>query len=186
MSDVVLLIVLLVAELVFRLFVEIRERRITQLRGGAFAVLRLIPLVNDIVPLPESRKAPAESDFVKAHEFGHRDLHHSVLRNLVKIVFLILALWFFTFMLNRCGQPLLLAVLWLHLAAIPFRIFFHWYCWTQEYEADHYAFKQVGRQKTKEAMRNLVECEIVYSRFFALMYREHPTALMRRIKLLGK
>ena len=51
-SATVILGVALVIEVVARLVLEIRERRLSQLRGGVFAVLRLIPLVNDIVPLP--------------------------------------------------------------------------------------------------------------------------------------
>ena len=49
-----LLYTLLCVEIAARIAIEIRERRLTQLRGGVFAVLRLIPLVNDFVPLPEN------------------------------------------------------------------------------------------------------------------------------------
>ena len=57
MSSATLILALLLAiEFVARLVLEIRERRLTQMRGGIFAVLRLIPLLNDIVPLPENRK----------------------------------------------------------------------------------------------------------------------------------
>ena len=67
MSSATLILVLLLAiEFVARLVLEIRERRLTQMRGGIFAVLRLIPLLNDIVPLPENRKDPAENEFVKS------------------------------------------------------------------------------------------------------------------------
>ena len=59
------LILLLCLEIVLRIVLEVRERRLTQLRGGVFAVLRVIPLVNDIVPLPENRKEAPESKFVK-------------------------------------------------------------------------------------------------------------------------
>ena len=48
--SVMLLYILLCIEIVLRAAIEIRERRLTQLRGGVFAVLRLIPLINDIVP----------------------------------------------------------------------------------------------------------------------------------------
>ena len=81
MSSATLILALLLAvEFVARLVLEIRERRLTQLRGGIFALLRLIPLLNDIVPLPENRKDPAENEFVKKHEEGHKELRHGILR----------------------------------------------------------------------------------------------------------
>ena len=64
----VLLYILLGVEVVLRVALEVRERRLTQVRGGVFAVLRVVPLLNDIVPLPEMRKTPAESAFVEKHE----------------------------------------------------------------------------------------------------------------------
>ena len=64
--SVELLVALFVVEFALRLALEIRERRATMLRGGIFSVLRLIPLVNDIVPLPESRKEVPESEFVQS------------------------------------------------------------------------------------------------------------------------
>ena len=60
-----LLYILLCLEIALRVAIEVRERRLTQLRGGVFAVLRLIPLVNDIVPLPENRREPQKSQFVE-------------------------------------------------------------------------------------------------------------------------
>ena len=70
-SATVILVAALVIEVMARLALEIRERRLSQLRGGVFAVLRLIPLVNDIVPLPENRREPTENEFVRKHEEGH-------------------------------------------------------------------------------------------------------------------
>ncbi|WP_298768476.1 M48 family metalloprotease [uncultured Fibrobacter sp.] len=177
---------LLFLEFVARLYLEIRERRATQLRGGLFAVLRLIPLVNDIVPLPENRKEPLEGQFVKMHEEGHAAFRHGVLRNLSKVVLLMLAVWLFAFLLASYGMPLYKAVLWLHLAAVPFRIVFHLYCWHQEYEADRYAFDKLGKKVAKAAMRNLAEAEIPYTRLFAVVYREHPTVAIRSQKILNK
>ena len=59
-----ILVALLILEFVLRLVLEIRERRATQMRGGVFALLRLVPLLNDIVPLPESRRdVPAGTFF---------------------------------------------------------------------------------------------------------------------------
>jgi len=180
------LILLLCIEFLVRGVIEIRERRLTQLRGGVFSVLRLIPLLNDIVPLPENYKEPSNSLFVEKHEEGHKVLHHALLRNLVKVAFLMVAVWFLAFQLVRNGLSFLEAVLWLHLVAIPFRYFFNWYCWNQEYEADAYAFKKVGKQKAKAAMQELVACEIPYSKLFASIYREHPTVALRSYRVLKK
>ena len=171
----ILLYILLGLEVVLRVLLEVRERRLTQVRGGVFAVLRLVPLLNDIVPLPESRKAPAASAFVEKHEEGHKSLHHGILRSVTKIIFLIVAVWFLAAMLSRFGLTIYESVLWLHLAAIPLRMIFHLYCWNQEYEA-----------KTKEAMRDLVASEIPYTKLFAVVYREHPTATLRQRRLFAK
>ena len=181
-----LLGILLALEFVGRLALEIRERRLTQTRGGIFAVLRLIPLVNDIVPLPENRKEPTEDEFVRKHEEGHAELRHGILRNLAKIALLLLAVWLFAFLLASREMSLIEAVLWLHLAAIPFRTVFHLYCWHQEYEADRYAFNKLGKKMAKAAMRNLAESEIPYTKLFAVIYREHPTVAIRSQKILNK
>ena len=93
------LILLLCLEIVLRIVLEVRERRLTQLRGGVFAVMRVIPLVNDIVPLPENRSEVPESKFVKLHEEGHKALHHTVLRNLMKVAFWMVAVWFLASMM---------------------------------------------------------------------------------------
>ena len=181
-----LLGILLALEFAGRLALEIRERRLTQTRGGIFAVLRLIPLVNDIVPLPENRKEPTEDEFVRKHEEGHAELRHGILRNLAKIALLLLAVWLFAFLLASRKMSLIEAVLWLHLAAIPFRTVFHLYCWHQEYEADRYAFDKLGKKMAKAAMRNLAESEITYTKLFAVIYREHPTVAIRSQKILNK
>ena len=185
-SALLILALLLVLEFVARLVLEIRERRLTQLRGGIFAVLRLIPLLNDIVPLPENRNDPTENEFVKMHEEGHASLRHSILRNLAKVAMLLLAVWLFAFLMSSSTLSLLESVLWLHLAAIPFRIVFHLYCWHQEYEADRYAFDKLGKKVAKAAMRNLAESEIPYTKLFAVVYREHPTVAIRSQKILNK
>ena len=181
-----LLYILLCVEGAARIVIEIRERRLTQLRGGVFAVLRLIPLVNDFVPLPENRSDPPNSLFVEKHEEGHKALHHAVLRNLMKVALCMVAVWFFVALLKRWHVSFFEAVLWLHLVAIPFRFFFNWYCWNQEFEADAYAFKEVGKQKSKVAMQELAECEIPYTKLFASIYREHPTVALRSQRMLKK
>ena len=186
MSPWLLLGSLLAVEFAARLVLEIRERRLTQMRGGLFAVLRLIPLLNDFVPLPENRKDPAENEFVKKHEEGHANLRHGILRNLAKVALLLLAVWFFAFLLASHGMSLVESILWLHLAAIPFRTVFHLYCWHQEYEADRYAVDKLGKKVAKAAMRNLAESEIPYTKLFAVIYREHPTVAIRSQKILNK
>ena len=60
-----LLIVLLCLEVAVRVMIEIRERRLSQFRGGLLSVMRIIPLVNDIVPLPENRCEPENNLFVE-------------------------------------------------------------------------------------------------------------------------
>ena len=184
--SVTLLAVFLVLEFIARLVLEIRERRATQQRGGVFAILRLIPLVNDIVPLPENRKHPAENEFVRKHEEGHAELRHGILRNLAKVSLLLLAVWLFAFLLASENLGLMQSVLWLHLAAIPCRTVFHLYCWHQEYEADAYAFKKLGKKVARSAMRDLAACEIPYTKLFAAIYREHPTVAIRSQKILNK
>lgn len=181
-----ILVALLILEFVLRLVLEIRERRATQMRGGVFALLRLVPLLNDIVPLPESRRDVPAGTFVEAHEKAHGELHHGVLRNLLKVILLCFAVGFLLFLLARCEMPWWCAVLYLHLAAVPFRLFFHWYCWGQEYEADGQAFKALGKKVAKDAMRELAASEIPYTPLFALFYREHPTAALRSQKLLNR
>ena len=181
-----LLYILLCLEIALRVAIEIRERRLTQLRGGVFAVLRLIPLINDIVPLPENRWEPQKSQFVEKHEEGHRVLRHSILRNLMKVAFLMVAVWFLAAMVTRWNVSFFESILWLHLVAIPFRYLFNWYCWTQEFEADAYAFKELGKQKAKAAMQELAECEIPYTKLFASIYREHPTVALRSQRILKK
>ena len=182
----VMLIFCLALEFVARLVLEIRERRLTQLHGGMFVLLRLIPLVNDIVPLPENRRESLENEFVKLHEEGHASLRHGILRNLAKVALLLLAVWLLAFLFASRGLSLIEAILWLHLAAIPVRIVFHLYCWHQEYEADRYAFDKLGKKKAKAAMRDLAECEIPYTKLFAVVYREHPTVAIRSLKILNK
>ena len=181
-----ILAALLALEFVLRLVLEIRERRATQMHGGVFALLRLVPLLNDIVPLPESRRDVPASVFVEAHEKAHQKLRHGILRNLLKVILLCFAVGFLLFLLVCCEMSWWCAVLWLHLAAIPFRLFFHRYCWEQEFEADGQAFKDLGKKATKDAMRELVASEIPYTPLFALFYREHPTAALRTRKLLNR
>lgn len=178
--------ILLVLEVVARAVLEVREARMTQMSGGVFGVLRLIPLVNDIVPLPESRKEPLTGSFVNFHEEGHRVNHHGVLRNLFKVAVLMLAVGLLAFLMGRYGLPLWVSILWLHVVAVPGRILFHFYCWNQEYECDKYALEATDKHVAKRALRELASCEIPHTALFSLIYREHPSAALRKKKLLGR
>jgi len=197
----VLLLVLLALEVLARACLEVRERRATQLRGGIFSLLRVIPLINDIVPLPEGRAdctgiencagenkigtVPGQ-EFVEEHEKAHKALRHGILRNLLKVILLSLAVGLLLFLLVRCQMQWWQAIVGLHLVAVPVRLFFHWYVWNQEYEADRTAFSKVGKKVARDAMRSLAACEIPYTPLFALTYREHPTVALRSQRLLNK
>ena len=182
----VLLAVLLTLELAARIVLEIRERRLTQIRGGLLSLLQLVPLINDIVPLPENRSDPPCSEFISKHEEGHAVFHHGLLRNFVKISLLLLAVWFLAFLLASRGLNLIDALLWLHLVAIPFNIAFRLYCWYQEFEADRYAFEKLGKKAARNAMRDLAVSEIPYTKLFAVVYRDHPPVAIRSQRMLHK
>ena len=113
-------------------------------------------------------------------------LRHGILRNLLKVILLCFAVGFLLFLVVRLGLPWWQSVLWLHLVAIPFELFFHWYCWGQEFEADECAYKKLGKKVAKGAMRTLAASEIPYTPLFALFYREHPTVALRSQRLLNR
>lgn len=183
MESFVWLFILLLVEILGRIVLEIRESRLTQRWDGILSILRVIPLLNDFVPLPENSREPVEGNFVRFHEEGHQFLHHAVLRNVFKILLLMLAVGWIAFVMARMDASFLEAILWLHLVAIPGRMFFHSYCWKQEYEADTYAYRKLDKKVSRNALRELAACEFSHTKFFALMYREHPTAVLRMRKL---
>ena len=180
------LLALLCIEFILRVVLEVRECRAVQCRFNAFTVMRLFPLVNDVVPLPENRESPQIGKFVEMHEQGHKVLHHALLRNLVKVAFALVAIWFLAALMIRWQMQFWEAVLWLHVVAIPFRTFFHFYCWNQEYEAVRYALEKTDKKLAKNNMRELIRCEYPHTPLFALIYREHPTAMLRMERLLNK
>lgn len=177
------LVIFLIAEVLVRITLEVREARLTQRGGGVFALLRIVPLVNDLVPLPENRREPAEGNFAKLHEEGHRALHHALLRNVYKIALLLLSLGVIAFALTKMDASLWEAFVWLHLVAFPGRMIYHSFCWNQEYEADRYAHGKLDRKVVRNALRELSECEYPHTKLFALIYREHPTVALRKQKL---
>ena len=73
-------------------------------------------------PLPENREQPTVGKFVEMHEQAHAKLHHAILRNLVKVAFALCAIWFMAALMVRWECSIVESVLWLHLAAIPFRL----------------------------------------------------------------
>ena len=115
------------AEFILRVVIELREARAVQQHVSVFTLMRLLPLINDFVPLPENREPPALGRFVEMHEQGHKVLHHALLRNLVKVAFALVAIW-----------------------------------------------------------RELIRCEYPHTPLFALVYREHPTAVLRMERLLNR
>lgn len=174
------------AEFILRVVIELREARAVQQHVSVFTLMRLLPLINDFVPLPENREPPALGRFVEMHEQGHKVLHHALLRNLVKVAFALVAIWFLAALMIRWQMLFWEAVLWLHVVAIPFRIFFHFYCWNQEYEADRYALEKTDKKLAKNNLRELIRCEYPHTPLFALVYREHPTAVLRMERLLNR
>lgn len=181
-----LLLALLCLEFALRVVLELRECRTVQERVSVFTLLRLLPLINDFVPLPENREPPLLGRFVEMHEQGHKVLHHALLRNLVKVAFALVAIWFLAALMVRWQANFWEAVLWLHVVAIPFRTFFHFYCWSQEYEADRYALEKTDKKLAKNSLRELIRCEYPHTPLFALVYREHPTAVLRKERLLNR
>lgn len=181
-----LLLALLCLEFALRVVLELRECRTVQERVSVFTLLRLLPLINDFVPLPENREPPLLGRFVEMHEQGHKVLHHALLRNLVKVAFALVAIWFLAALMVRWQMLFWEAVLWLHVVAIPFRTFFHFYCWSQEYEADRYALEKTDKKLAKNSLRELIRCEYPHTPLFALVYREHPTAVLRKERLLNR
>ena len=177
------LFIFLIGEVLARIALEVREARITQRKGGIFAFLRLIPLVNDLTPLPENRREPTEGQFVKLHEEGHKMLHHGLLRNVYKVALLLMSLGVISFAILKMEASLWESFVWLHLVAFPGRIIFHIFCWNQEYEADRYAYGKLDRKIVRNALRELSLCEYPHTKLFALVYREHPTANLRKQKL---
>jgi hypothetical protein len=181
-----LLAILLCCEFVIRVILEVRECRAVQCRFGGFTVMRLFPLINDLAPLPEMREEPKVSKFVEMHEQAHSKMHHGILRNLVKVAFALCAIWLMAALMVRWEQSFVEAVLWLHFVAIPFRTFFHFYCWNQEYECDRYALEKTDKKVAKLAMQELARCEIPHTALFSLIYREHPTVALRSKRILNK
>lgn len=181
-----LLVALLCAELLLRVVLEVRECRLVKSRFDAFTFMRLVPLLNDLVPLPETREKVGASKFVELHEEAHGKMRHALLRNLVKVAFAMCAVWFLATLTVRYNLSFVESVLWLHLAAIPFRMFFHLYCWGQEYECDKYASEKVDKKDAKRAMQELARCEIPHTVLFSLLYREHPTVTLRSRRILKK
>lgn len=168
------LIISLAIEFSFRLFIETREIKIFS-RYNPLAWARLIPIVNDFVPIPETREPISESPFVRFHEEAHSKNKHNLKRLFIKTLFALSMLYcFIYFKMNLWNF-----VIFFHSMLFYLQIPYHWYLWQQEISADTYAQKKTSKNKAKKELENLLKQEIPYSSLFALFYREHPPARLR-------
>ena len=72
----------LALEVFLRAALEIAEIRKSGQKNDRFALVRIIPLLNDLLP-PESlssKPQAPESAFAKAHERAHQKFHHGIIR----------------------------------------------------------------------------------------------------------
>ena len=124
----IFLFAFLVAEIIFRIFVEIRELRLYG-KKIPFSFLRAIPLVNDLIPYSENIiEEPIQSAFREAHEAAHKRLHHYLLRNLMKLCFYSLMVLLIIIMLGEWRISLWEIVLWFHLENLRFFVCFTTSC----------------------------------------------------------
>lgn len=173
------LLVALSIEFLFRVFLEIREARFFS-RSDKFAIARVIPFLNDFVPLPEHRfEAEKNNSFINFHEEAHQKHHHQISRLLLKFVFFSISILGLIHALDRWHASLIEIIILFHLALFVLQMPYHFYLWQQEFEADAYACKKTSITQAKKQLRDLVTQETPYSLLFALFYREHPPAKLR-------
>lgn len=178
----IFLFAFLLAEIIFRIFVEIRELRLYG-KKIPFSFLRAIPLVNDLIPYSENIiEEPIQSAFREAHEAAHKHMHHYLLRNLMKLCFYSLMVLLIIIMLGEWRISLWEIVLWFHFALFIFRLLYHKLCWSQEEEADKAAVSVVSKSETRRELERLQKTERPTSLLFAFLYREHPPAKYRRLR----
>lgn len=172
-------------EVLFRVILEIREARLFS-RSDKFAIARVIPFLNDFVPLPERRfEYEKNNPFVAFHEEAHHKRHHQTNRLLLKFVFFSVSILGLIYALDRWHASLIEIVILFHLALFVLQMPYHYYIWQQEFEADAYATKKTSITQAKKQLRELVDKEKPYSLFFALLYREHPPANLRLKKAIS-
>ena len=180
------LIILLGLEFLFRVVLEIREARLFS-RKNRFALIRVIPFLNDFVPFPENtHQVEKNNPFISFHEEAHQKHRHTLSRLLLKGVFFFICILGLFYVLDQWKVSLIEIVILFHLALFILQIPYHYYIWQQEFEADEYATRKTSPTQAKKQLRLLVGEEIHYSPLFALLYREHPPATQRPKKVLEK
>lgn len=180
------LIILLGLEFLFRVVLEIREARLFS-RKNRFALIRVIPFLNDFVPFPENTHQEEKNNpFISFHEEAHQKHRHTLSRLLLKGVFFFICILGLFYVLDQWKVSLIEIVILFHLALFILQMPYHYYVWQQEFEADEYATRKTSPTQAKKQLRLLVGEEIHYSPLFALLYREHPPATQRLKKVLEK
>ena len=180
------LIILLGLEFLFRVVLEIREARLFS-RKNRFALIRVIPFLNDFVPFPENTHQEEKNNpFISFHEEAHQKHRHTLSRLLLDGVFFFICILGLFYVLDQWKVSLIEIVILFHLALFILQIPYHYYIWQQEFEADEYATRKTSPTQAKKQLRLLVGEEIHYSPLFALLYREHPPATQRLKKVLEK
>lgn len=172
----------LALEVFLRAALEIAEIRKSGQKNDRFALVRIIPLLNDLLP-PESlssKPQAPESAFAKAHERAHQKFHHGIIRQFFWAGILIAIAVFLGSVGILFQLGLVELLLLFHLLFAASRILFHFVCFSQEYEADTFAAKCVSKKVVIRAMNTLIAEEFPRSPLFAYVYRTHPTAVMRK------
>ena len=179
----VVLSVLLLLEFLFRLFVEIREKKLY----GKFvplALFRVIPVLNNFIPFPfglSKEVLNKDSVFISAHEEAHKKKFHAFFRNFIKCLFFSLMVLMILTQLYKTS--LFEIILYSHFALLFFRLFYHRICFSEELEADAFARTKTGLSVAKKSLYHLKIKEQKTSFLFAFLYAEHPPADYRYSKI---
>ncbi|MDR1759599.1 MAG: M56 family metallopeptidase [Fibrobacter sp.] len=170
-------------EFIFRLVIEIRQMRFSG-KFSSTAILHLIPLVNNCIPMRDLRAAALpETPFIKAHETAHLKMRHQTLRSGIRISGFGILFFTLIYAWNYSGATLLLSILLFHLILSFLQVLWNAVCWFQEYEADAAAFKVIGKAGTEKSLAALIQKEIPKQTLYALLYQEHPPATRRLEKI---
>ncbi len=173
----------LIFELIFRLVLEIRQMRFSG-KFSRSAVLHLIPLVNNCIPMRDLHAAALpETPFIKAHEAAHVKMHHHAMRSGVRILGIGILFFTLIYAWNYSGAGLFQSILLFHLILSLMQVIWNAICWFQEYEADASAFKVTGKSGSEKSLAALIQKEIPKQMLYALLYQEHPPATLRLEKI---
>ena len=173
-------------EFVLRVLLELREARWGAGRFDRFSPVRVIPVLNDLFPAEANFSENDGGAFALAHEKAHRELHHGFLRRAFLVAGLLTVLIFLGVAGFYLRFNLFELLLLFHLIFAGGRLVFHALCFTEEYEADALAVKRVQRGVALRALDALAVREFPRTPLFAFVYRTHPTAVMRRARILAK